>query len=48
MYQSESFKENMIYKMLWFSCSVMSDSFPIPWAVAHQAPLSMGFLRQEY
>ena len=22
--------------------------FVIPWAIAHQAPLSMGFLRQEY
>ena len=28
--------------------SVMSDSFVIPWTVAHQAPLSMGFPRQEY
>ena len=26
----------------------MSNSFGIPWAVAHQAPLSMGFPRQEY
>ena len=26
----------------------MSDSFVTPWAVAHQAPLSMGFPRQEY
>ena len=26
----------------------MSNSFDIPWTVAHQAPLSMGFLRQEY
>ena len=26
----------------------MSDSFVIPWAVARQAPLSMGFFRQEY
>ena len=26
----------------------MSDSFVTPWAVVHQAPLSMGFLRQEY
>ena len=26
----------------------MSSSFETPWAVAHQAPLSMGFLRQEY
>ena len=28
--------------------SVMSDSFVMPWAVARQAPLSMGFSRQEY
>ena len=26
----------------------MSDSFVTPWAVAHQAPLSMEFPRQEY
>ena len=26
----------------------MSDSFASPWTVAHQAPLSMGFPRQEY
>ena len=29
------------------SCSVVSDS-AIPWTVAHQDPLSMGFSRQEY
>ena len=29
------------------SRSVLSDSSPL-WAVAHQAPLSMGFSRQEY
>ena len=29
------------------SCSVMSD-FATPWTVAGQAPLSMGFSRQEY
>ena len=28
------------------SPSVISDS--LPWTVAHQAPLSMGFFRQEY
>ena len=28
-------------------CSVTSDS-ATPWTVAHQAPLSMGFSRQEY
>ena len=26
----------------------MPDSFETPWTVAHQAPLSMGFPRQEY
>ena len=26
----------------------MSDSFVTPWTVAQQAPLSMGFPRQEY
>ena len=26
----------------------MSDSFVTSWIVAHQAPLSMGFPRQEY
>ena len=31
-----------------FSHSVVSDSFATPWTVARQAPLSMGFLRQEY
>ena len=29
-------------------CSVVSDSFATPWTVACQAPLSMGFSRQEY
>ena len=33
---------------LLFSCSVVSNSFAIPWTVAHQAPLSMGFSRQEH
>ena len=26
----------------------MSDSFAIPWTVAHQIPLSIGLPRQEY
>ena len=30
------------------SCSVGADSFSTPWTVACQAPLSMGFSRQEY
>ena len=28
-------------------CSVVSDSVT-PWTAAHQAPLSLGFFRQEY
>ena len=34
--------------MLLFSHSVMFNSFATPWTVARQAPLSMGFSRQEY
>ena len=34
--------------MLCISRSVMSQLFATPWTVAHQAPLSMGFPRQEY
>ena len=34
--------------MLLFSRSVMPNSFETLWTVAHQAPLSMGFLRQKY
>ena len=33
--------------LLPLSRSVVSDSFVTPWAVAHQAPLSVGFPRQE-
>ena len=34
--------------LLFFSCQVASSSFATPWAVAHQAPLSTGFSRQEH
>ena len=34
-------------KRKW-SCSVMSWLLATPWTVAYQAPLSMGFSRQEY
>ena len=37
-----------LWMLLLFSCSVLSISFAIPWTVAHQAPLSMGFPRQKY
>ena len=30
------------------NCSVVSDSSAMPWTVACQTPLSMGFPRQEY
>ena len=33
--------------LLLFSCSVVSNSFTTAWTVAHQAPLSIGFSRQE-
>ena len=33
---------------LVLSCSVVSGSFATPWTIAHQAPLSMAFPRQEY
>ena len=34
--------------MCKFSRSAISYSFTTPWAVAHQAPLPMGFLSQDY
>jgi len=34
--------------LLLFNHSVITDSFAIPWTVACQALLSMGFSRQEY
>ena len=41
-------EEDMRKKKVKRKCSVMSDSFSTPWTVAHQAPPSMGFSRQEY
>ena len=34
--------------LLLFSHLVVSDRFAAPWTVAHQAPLFLGFPRQEY
>ena len=34
--------------VLVFSLQVVSDTFASPWTVACQAPLSVGFSRQEY
>ena len=43
-----SFKCNLLsFPFFFFVCSVMSDCVT-PWIIAHQAPLSMGFSRQEY
>ena len=36
------------FHLVAVSHSVVSNSFMTPWAVARQAPLSMGFPRQEY
>ena len=36
------------YLLLLFNHYVISDSFATPWILACQAPLSMGFSRQEY
>ena len=38
----------LCFAVLAFSRSVLSNSLQTPWTIAHQAPLSMGFLRQEY
>ena len=38
----------LVVHTLCFSRSVTSDSLAAPWTVAHQAPLSVGFPRQEY
>ena len=34
--------------MCVLSCFICVQLFATPWTVAHQAPLSMGFSRQEY
>ena len=45
----------LLWKMLLLKCmlfmlsrSAVSDSLWPPWTVAHQAPMSIGFFRQEY
>ena len=40
--------EPLFFFWLLFSYEVLSNSFTTPWTIAHQAPLSMGFPRQEY
>ena len=41
-------RKQSISALLLFSHSVVSDTFVTPWTRAHQAPLSIGFSRQEY
>ena len=36
-----------MFRLLSFSLKIGSDSFGTPWMAAQQAPLSMGFPRQE-
>ena len=38
----------LLWLMLSFSCSAVSNSFVSPLTITHQAPLSMEFSRQEY
>ena len=42
----KKFKPNCVKPSV--NCSVMSDSFAIPWTITPQAPLSIEFSRQEY
>ena len=37
-----------MYVCMYVICSVVSNCIVTPGTVAHQAPLSMGFSRQEY
>ena len=36
------------YGVARHACSIVSNSFVTPWTIARQAPLSMGFPKQEY
>ena len=41
-------EEIVLYTWKWKALVAQSCLFATPWSVAHQAPLSMGFSRQEY
>ena len=45
--ESSKAQENSLF-LFFFSNQVVSDCFVTPWTIAHQAPLSIGFSRQEY
>lgn len=47
-YRVYEFSLTASWCVLLFSCYVMSDFFVTPCNVAHKAPLSLGFARQEY
>ena len=42
--------ESLTYRVCFWNCVLLSNVwlFETPWTVAHQAPFSMGFSRQEY
>ena len=40
--------KKLTFVIVCFTQQVVCDSFVTPWTVAYQAPLSMGFSRQEY
>ena len=48
IFVSIKFRVMYMNTFLLFSCYVVSNSFVTPWTIAHQAPLSMEFSRQEY
>ena len=48
---SPCFVKDECFSQFWLSCACMLSCvrlFVTPWTVAHQAPLSTGFPRQEY
>ena len=47
MHLNESYLNFVLVLLLLLSHSVMSDS-AIIWTVVHQAPLTVGFFKQEY
>ena len=46
--QRKTVKGDQIIKLLLFNCLVLYNSFATPRTIAQQAPLSMGFPREEY
>ena len=46
-YSIDLVSQSIFRFLLLFSHQIMSSSFATPWTVIHQAPLSMGFPKQE-